>query len=64
MKTPAVRARRLTVAGVLAIVAGLGSLTGAVAERTVSRTCYPTQRGGGRVCVTTGPGVGQRGVGR
>jgi hypothetical protein len=46
----------LTVAGVLATLAGLGSVVGAVAKWTVSRTCFPAEPGGHVVCVTTGPG--------
>jgi hypothetical protein len=46
----------LTVAGVLAILAGLGSVVGAVAKWTVSRTCFPAHTGGHLACVTTGPG--------
>ena len=46
----------LTVAALLAILAGLASVGSAAAKWTVSRTCFPAGQGGHVACVTTGPG--------
>jgi hypothetical protein len=45
-------------AGVLATVAGLANLAGAVAVWASSPTCFPAQPGGHVVCLRTGPASG------
>jgi hypothetical protein len=45
-------------AGVLATVAGLANLAGAVAVWASPPTCFPAQPGGHVVCLRTGPASG------